>query len=58
MVDIYVTIQEGLDYQLHFSEVIYWNFALLNSIGDFPEAYEVSILDLGRQTNGNNILFS
>ena len=48
MVDIYVTIQQGLDYQLHFSEVIYWNFSLLNSIGDFPEAYEVSIPDLGR----------
>ena len=58
MVDTCYTIQPGFDYQLHFSEVIYWNFALLNSIGDFPEAYEVSILDLGRETNGNNILFS
>ena len=52
----YVTIQPGRDYQLVFSEVVYWNFSLLNSIGDFPVAYEVSILDL-EQTTGNNILF-
>ena len=52
----YVTIQPGLAYQLVFSEVVYWNFSLLNSIGDFPVAYEVSILDL-EQTTGNNILF-
>ena len=53
---IYVTIQLGLDFQLVFSQVLYWNFSLLNSIGDFPLAYEVSIL-AGPQTTGNNILF-
>ena len=46
----YVTIQLGPDYQLVFSEVVYWNFSLLNSIGDFPVAYEVSILDLAQTT--------
>ena len=50
----YVTIQLGPDYQLVFSEVVYWNFSLLNSIGDVPVAYEVSILDIV-ETTGNNI---
>ena len=51
----YVTIQLGPDYQLVFSEVVYWNFSLLNTIGDFPPAYEVSIYP-GPQTTASGQL--